>query len=48
MEERIKALGGTLAIGVGEHGGVVVSARLPERTASAETESVILSPALSL
>jgi two-component system, NarL family, sensor histidine kinase UhpB len=48
MEERITALGGTLAIGVGEHGGVVVSARLPERMASAETESVILSPALSL
>jgi two-component system sensor histidine kinase UhpB len=46
MEERIKALGGTLAIRVREQGGVVVSARLPEGKASEETEPAMLSPAL--
>lgn len=48
MDERIKALGGTLAIRVREHGGVYVSARLPEKKASEEGEPEMLSPALPL
>jgi two-component system sensor histidine kinase UhpB len=48
MGERIKALGGTLAVRAREHGGVDVSARLPEKTASEEPEPEMLSPALPL
>jgi two-component system, NarL family, sensor histidine kinase UhpB len=47
MEERIKALGGRLAISVREHGGVVVSARLPEKKASEDMEPEMMLPALS-
>ncbi|MBV9430684.1 MAG: HAMP domain-containing protein [Hyphomicrobiales bacterium] len=46
MEERIKALGGKLAIGVRQKGGVIVSARLPRKDIE-EAEPAILSPALT-
>ncbi|MBV9568833.1 MAG: hypothetical protein JO172_11910, partial [Hyphomicrobiales bacterium] len=48
MEERIKALGGTLTIRLREQGGVVVLARLPEKMTSKETEPEMLAPELSL
>ena len=48
MEERIKALGGTLSIRVREQGGVVVSARFPEKKTNGETEPEMLSPEFSV
>jgi two-component system sensor histidine kinase UhpB len=46
MEERIKARGGTFAVRVREHGGVVVSARLPEKGPNEEPQPETLAPAL--